>query len=391
MLESAEEASFRQEVRNFVATRLPDDIRAKVRMFQPLQKDDIGRWHRILNERGWGVPAWPEEFGGPGWTPTQRAIFDEEAALGGAPRLYPHVNMIGPVLQRFGTPAQQQRFLPKIRSMEEWWCQGYSEPGAGSDLASLKTRAQRTGDVYRVSGQKIWTSFALWADWMFCLVRTDSTGKPQQGISFLLIDMRSKGITVRPIRTLTGGDLTEVFLDDVEVPLENLVHQENDGWTVAKFLLGFERTTLAAVGLCKFMFNRTKELAAESGNGLLMEDPGFRRRLAAAEVDIIAHEWTLKRVLGSKAAAQGGAASSVLKIKASEIQQALAELLLECAGAGAMRDARSMKEKHSQPPAAGIFQSALLADLYLDIRKTTIFGGTSEVQKNIIAKSLLGL
>src|SRR5438552_11993447 len=261
--DSDEDRQFRNEVRAFVAARLPDDIRRKVLGFLRVEREDYVRWQRILFERGWGAPGWPVEWGGCGWNAVQRNIFDEECFSAGAPRQMPFgLSMIAPVLMKYGTPEQQARFLPRIVSMEDWWCQGYSEPGAGSDLASLKTRAERVGSNYVVTGQKIWTSFAQWANCMFALVRTDSSGKPQRGISLLLIPMDAKGIGVRPIKTLDGGhDINEVFLDAVEVPVENLVGVENDGWTIAKYLLGHERTTIAGLGMCKRLLRRLKEVA----------------------------------------------------------------------------------------------------------------------------------
>ncbi|MBI3935849.1 MAG: acyl-CoA dehydrogenase family protein [Betaproteobacteria bacterium] len=393
--ETAAEKRFRDEVRGFVQSKLPHDIRDKVLNFQSLEKNDIVRWHRILNAQGWGAPAWPKEYGGTGWTPLQRHIFDEECFLGGAPRYYSHVNMIGPVLQRFGTAAQKARFLPKIITMEEWWCQGYSEPGAGSDLASLNTRAERSGDKYIVNGQKIWTSYAHYADWMFCLVRTSATGKPQEGISFLLIDMKTPGITVRPIVGLNGGgDLNEVFFDNVEVPVGNLVHEENKGWSVAKYLLGFERAGHSFVGLCKLLLRRLKETAAaEKKHGKpLIDDPCFRHRIAQVEMNVLAHEWTLLRVLSLESARQApGPVFSVLKVRGSELLQELSELLMECAGPYALPYLPAALSAGWQGELPCPLRVHMLAAHYFDRRSMTIRGGTTEVQKNIIAGMILGL
>src|SRR5882762_909878 len=297
--ESPETQTFRVEVADFVAAHLPADIRAKVLGFLRIERQDYVRWQRILNERGWGAPSWPREHGGTGWNARQRSLFEEECFVAGAPRQMPFgLSMVGPVLQAFGSEQQQKRFLPRILTMEDWWCQGYSEPGAGSDLASLTTRAERRDDVYIVNGQKTWTSFAHWANWIFCLVRTRASGKPQEGISFVLIDMTSPGVRVKPIRTLDEGvDVNEVFLDDVAVPVANLVGEENRGWTIAKFLLGHERTTIAGIGMCKRLLVRLKELArSEPKRGrLLIQDPRFRDRIAKIEIDVRAHEWSLMR------------------------------------------------------------------------------------------------
>src|SRR5213595_926133 len=299
--DSPEELAFRQEVREFVASQLPDDIRRKVLGFLRVEREDYVRWQRILAARGWGAPGWPQEFGGCGWNAVQKNIFEEECFGAGAPRQMPFgLSMIGPVLMKYGTPAQRERLLPRIVSMDDWWCQGYSEPGAGSDLASLKTRAEKRGSHYVVTGQKIWTSFAQWADWMFALVRTDAAAKPQRGISMLLIPMDSRGISVRPIKTLDGGyDVNEVFLDGVEVPAQNLVGEENDGWTVAKYLLGHERTAIAGLGMCKRLLRRLKELARTRlrRGRPLVEDVRFRDKLATIEIEVMAHEWALARLM----------------------------------------------------------------------------------------------
>ena len=393
--ESPETQAFRAEAADFVAARLPPDIRAKVLGFLRIERQDYVRWQRILNERGWGAPGWPREHGGTGWNARQRSLFEEECFVAGAPRQMPFgLSMVGPVLQAFGSEQQQKRFLPRILTMEDWWCQGYSEPGAGSDLASVTTRAERRDDVYIVNGQKTWTSFAHWADWIFCLVRTRASGKPQEGISFLLIDMTSPGVRVNPIRTLDeGADVNEVFLDDVAVPVANLVGEENRGWTIAKFLLGHERTTIAGIGMCKRLLVRLKELArGEPKRGLpLIEDPRFRDRIVKVEIDIRAHEWSLMRASSLEQAGKSiGAEASILKIRGSEIQQELAQLLMECAGPYAIPYLpEALNAEFAGETADGRGLNALAAQ-YLDLRKVSIYGGTNEVQKNLIARALLG-
>ncbi|MCP1572914.1 alkylation response protein AidB-like acyl-CoA dehydrogenase [Herbaspirillum rubrisubalbicans] len=339
----------------------------------------------------------PREFGGAAWSAAQRNIFDEECFAAGAPRQMPFgLSMVAPVLQKFGTPAQQQRFLPRILWMEDWWCQGYSEPGAGSDLAALSTRAERSAEGhYLVNGQKIWTSFAQWADWIFCLVRTDASGRKQEGISFLLIDMATPGVSVRPIKTLDGGhDVNEVFFDNVKVPLENLVGEEHRGWSIAKYLLGHERTNIAGLGNCKRFMRRLKEIAAsERKHGKpLLHDPRFRDRIVKVEIDLIAHEWSLLRLIAAEEEGRApGPEASILKIRGSEIQQELTELLMECAGPYALPFvAEALEPGYSGDTAQGELLNAL-APHYLDWRKISIYGGATEVQKNIIAKMILGL
>jgi alkylation response protein AidB-like acyl-CoA dehydrogenase len=384
LTENCEDLAFRQEVRRFVRERLPAALREKAFRLRKPDKEELVAWHRLLQAQGWGAPAWPTQFGGTGWSVERQKIFDEEAMLAGAPRYVPQVNMIGPVLQRFGTPAQQQRFLARLVRLEDWWCQGYSEPEAGSDLASLRTSARRAGDKYFVTGQKIWTSTAPWADWMFALVRTSAEGRPNQGISFLLIDMRSPGVQTQWITGIDGsGTLAQVFLDEVEVPVENLVHRENEGWTVAKYLLGFERTGQASIGHCKFLLHLLERLAARErvGGGTAAADPAFGQRIADARIELMAHEWTLLRVLGSEP--QQPYVFSMLKNRGAEIQQLLIALMLECAGPGAPAPAPVPSHGDPLPDADDI------AAAYLDLRKLSIFAGTTEVQKNIIAKALL--
>jgi alkylation response protein AidB-like acyl-CoA dehydrogenase len=392
---SAEEEAFRHAVRGWLEANLPADIRAKVVGYQGLSKDDYVRWHKILAAQGWSVPHWPVEWGGTGWNVTQRYIYDEEFGLAGAPLLPPFgPNMCAAVLLRFGTPAQKQRFLPRIRAGDDFWVQGYSEPGAGSDLAALKTRADRVstneGDHYVVNGQKIWTTLGHYGDWIFCLVRTDFTAeKRQEGISFLLVDMKTPGITVRPLILMDGGhEVNEVFFDDVRVPVENLVHEENKGWTVAKYLLGHERMGSGAVGAAKREMAALRALAArELKNGRpLLEDPRFRDRLSRTEIELAALEITSMRFLDRmrRTGQPPGADVSMLKIRATEVQQMITELMMQAVGPLAA-------------PLAGVeggevdaFASRL-APRYCNYRKASIYAGSNEIQRNIIAKMTLGL
>ena len=380
----ATDQAFRQEVREFLDSSLPADLRKKVLHHGDLEKDDILRWQAILHKRGWAAPAWPKVFGGTGWSPVQRYIFDEETTAAGAPmQLAFGLMMVAPVIMAFGSIEQQTRFLPRILSGEDWWCQGYSEPGAGSDLASLRTRAERQGDRYLVNGHKTWNTLGQHADWIFCLVRTSTGERPQNGISFLLIDMKSPGVSVRPIRMLDGGhEINDVFFDDVEVPLANLVGEENKGWSYAKFLLGHERTGLNLVAHGKRMFRELKALAAEqTRNGRpLIQDQRFRDRLARVEIELAAHEITLLRVVSASAGKQGpGPEASILKIKGTEIVQTLTELVVMAGGElNAYADA---EVKAGGGPMGR----------YFNMRKLSIFGGANEIQKNIIAQMILGL
>jgi alkylation response protein AidB-like acyl-CoA dehydrogenase len=387
---SAEESAFRDEVRTWLTANLPADLRDKVVNYRELTKDDLLRWHRILAAKGWVAPEWPTEWGGTGWDVTQRYIFEEECGYVGAPPVIPFgLRMCAPVLFRFGTDAQKQRFLPRIYKGDDFWCQGYSEPGSGSDLASLKTRAVRQGDHYVVTGQKIWTTQAHFADWIFCLVRTDgSREKRQEGISFLLIDMKSPGITVRPIILMDGGhDVNEVFFDEVRVPVDNLVHEEGKGWTVAKHLLGYERMGTGRIGASKRELATLKTLAAaQTKDGKpLMDDPRFRDRLTRVEVELMALEITNLRFLDQlRSGRPPGAEVSLLKIKGTEIQQSLTELMMQSAGpfAQAFKPVDNMDFDHF---------TARLAARYCNMRKTTIYAGSNEIQRNIIAKATLGL
>jgi len=391
---TAEERAFREKVRAFANDRLPRDIREKVLKHQRLHREDYVRWHCILDDQGWGAPTWPEEFGGTGWNAIERLIFEVECFKAGAPRLLPFgLSMIGPVLMKYGSAELQQRFLPRIIRVEDWWCQGYSEPGSGSDLASLKTRAELDGDHYVVNGQKTWTTLAQYADWMFCLVRTNPEGKAQRGISMLLIDMRSPGVTVRPIRTLDGGhDVNEVWLEDVRVPVANRVGEEGQGWTYAKYLLGHERTGIAGLGHCHRELNILKEMAANTSRQgrPILEDSRMRDRISRIEVDIMALEMLLLRVAAARGDAPGPEAS-VLKIRGSEIQQDLAMLQMEIAGPDAWPYDPDWMEAEASFQGPGPDMAAAAGAGYADMRKTSIYGGTTEVQKGIIARMMLGL
>lgn len=364
------ERAFRNEVRSFIAERLPEDIREKVRAGASLEKDDYVRWQRILYERGWNGSRWPREYGGPGWSPVQQHIFEEELAYGWTPRTITFgLNMLAPILMQFGNDAQRERFLPRILRSEDWWCQGYSEPGSGSDLASLQTRAERRGDGYVVNGTKTWITFAQYADWIFALVRTDPNAKKHAGISFLLIDMRSPGVSVRPIVTLDGGsEINEVHFENVEVPLENLVGEENKGWTYAVFLLEHERTGTAGIARCRLQLASLREVIARER----LQSRRLMERIASVEIELDALAFTELRTLAAESAGvRPGPESSILKIKGTEIQQALTELALDAVGPYA--------------------SSRTYAAAYFNYRKTSIYAGSNEIQKNIIAKRILGL
>jgi alkylation response protein AidB-like acyl-CoA dehydrogenase len=391
-----EELGFREEVRAFLSESLPAGTRRAVLEGLHVSPEETVGWQRILHRKGWGGPNWPREFGGTGWDPVRQYIFEEESAAAGAPRLLPFgLKMVGPVIMRFGNAAQQKRHLPRILSGEDWWCQGYSEPGAGSDLASLKTLAERRGDHYLVNGQKTWITLAQHANWIFCLVRTDRAAKAQAGISFLLVDMTAKGVTVRPITMLDGGhEVNEVWLEDVEVPVENLVGEENKGWTYAKFLLGHERANIAGIGAAKRELARLKRIAGlEQKHGRpLARDPFFAARLAQVEIELMALEITNLRVLSAEAERRApGPEASLLKIKGTEIQQAITELLVQAVGPGALPFRTEALSPAFAGPAVGPEYAAPLAATYCNMRKASIYGGSNEIQKNIITQMILGL
>ncbi len=391
-----EEQAFRAQARRFIDENLPADIRDKVHGGKRLNKDDFLRWHKILHKQGWIAPGWPVEFGGAGWNAVQQHIFDEECADADAPLIIPFgLRMVAPVIMAFGNPGQQKYFLPKILSGEHWWCQGYSEPGAGSDLASLKTPAERRGDHYIVNGQKTWNTLGQYADWIFCLVRTSSEGRQQEGISFLLIDMQSPGITVRPIVMLDGEhEINEVWFENVKVPNENLIGQENKGWTYAKFLLGHERTGIAGVGRSKRALKHLKEIARRevSGGRPLIEDARFRDKIAQVELELMALEITNLRVISAEREQRApGPEASILKIKGSEIQQVLSELAMQAVGHYSLPYVHEALDAGWQGTPVGADYCAPLAGHYFNLRKTTIYGGSNEIQKNIISQMILGL
>ncbi len=387
---SPEEQAFRTEARAWVDANLPADIAERTKTGKWHSMSDIQRWTQILGKRGWVGVSWPKEYGGPGWSPVQKHLFDEACALAGAPRTIPFGPvMVAPVIMAFGTEAQKKRHLPGIMNGTVSWCQGYSEPGAGSDLASLKTRAQRRGDTYLVNGQKTWTSFAHHSDWIFCLVRTSTEGRPQAGISFLLIDMQSPGITIRPIITMDGHHvLNEVFFDDVVVSAENLVGEENKGWTYAKYLLAHERTFVASVPRAKFELQRLKQIAQVEG---LWSDLRFRDQIALLEVDIVALEVMVLRALSAEQNNRPALdVTGLLKIAGSQIEQRYTELMMLAAGPDAIPFIREATQAGWQ---AGCVNGAYVASLvasYFNARKTTIYGGSNEVQRNIVAQSVLG-
>ena len=395
---SPEDNAFRLEVRTFIAENYPRALREKQERDETLSKEDYLSWHRILAQKGWAVPSWPVELGGTGWTPTQKYIWSEEQARADTIGILPFgVSMLAPVLYTFGTEEQKQRFLPGVRDGLVWWCQGYSEPGSGSDLASLKTRAERvTGDdgkeYYIVNGQKTWTTLGQHADWGFFLVRTDPTAKIQEGISFLLIDMKSPGIEVRRITTLEGGhEVNEVWLENVKVPVENRVFEENKGWTCAKFLLAHERSGIAGVARSKRGVEKIREMAAAELNDdgtPLIQDASFKRKVAELEIDLTALEFTELRTLAAESAGKGpGPESSLLKIKGTEIQQRLTELALEASGHYSSPYLRDAGDNARIGPEYAVGR----AGAYFNTRKTSIYGGSNEIQRNIIAKMVLGL
>ncbi|MEE6178607.1 acyl-CoA dehydrogenase family protein [Mycobacterium sp. 050134] len=379
-----EEAAFRDELRTFYTTQIPEELRVAVREGAPVTKEHIVTSHKILHEHGLAVPNWPVEWGGKDWTPTQFQLWADEMQLACVPEpLNFNTKMVGPVIAEFGSREIKERFLPPTASIDIWWCQGFSEPEAGSDLASLRTTAVRDGDSYVVNGQKTWTTLGQYADWIFCLVRTDPQApKRQAGISFLLIDMETPGITLRPIKLIDGGfEVNEVFFEDVRVPANQLVGQENQGWAYAKFLLGNERTGIAGVGRTKVKLAEVKKHAAQTG---LLEDPLFAARLAEAENEILALELTQSRVTTDSTGGKPNPASSVLKMRGSQLQQLATELMVEVAGPDALPvdgDGAIASPEWAQSS----------APRYLNYRKTSIYGGSNEVQRNIIASTILGL
>ena len=388
---TTEEENFRQEVRTWVHAHLPKDIAHKVHNALHLTRDDMQNWAKILGKKGWLGHAWPTQFGGPGWNAVQKHLFEEECALAGAPRVVPFGPvMVAPVIMAYGSPEQQKRHLPGIASGDVWWSQGYSEPGAGSDLASLKCKAERVGDKFIVNGQKTWTTLGQYGEWIFCLVRTSNEGKPQTGISFLLIDMASKGVSVRPIKLLDGEcEVNEVWFDNVEVPAENLVGEENKGWNYAKYLLAHERTNIADVNRSKRELERLKKIAKLEG---VYNDTRFKDEIAKLEVDVVALEMMVLRVLSAeKAGKQSLDIAGLLKIRGSEIQQRYSELMMLAAGPYAIPLLHEAMEAGWQGDYPGsAVHCAPLASTYFNMRKTTIYGGSNEVQRNIVSQFVLG-
>ncbi|MBK6869548.1 MAG: acyl-CoA dehydrogenase family protein [Burkholderiales bacterium] len=397
---TSEELKFRDEIRDWVKGALPTAISDKVHKAQRLTRDDMQTWAKILGAKGWLGYGWPAQFGGPGWTAVQKHLFEEELAMAGAPRIVPFGPvMVAPVIMAYGNKAQQERFLPGIASGEVWWSQGYSEPGSGSDLASVRTKAERRGDKYIVNGQKTWTTLGQYGDWMFNLVRTSNEGKPQTGISFLLIDMKSPGVSVRPIKLLDGEvEVNDVFFDNVEVPVENLIGEENKGWTYAKHLLSHERTNIADVNRAKRELERLKRIAKAEG---VYDDLRFRDQIALLEVDIVALEMMVLRVLSMEKSGKNPLdIAGLLKIKGSEIQQRYTELMMLAAGPYSLpfiEEAMEAGWQGDQAAAAGLqgfpggeVNNAPLASNYFNYRKTTIYGGSNEVQRNIVAQTVLG-
>ena len=387
-----EEEAFRLEVREFVKTRLPADIKRKVELGLRLEHEDYVTWFRILESRGWLTPSWPVAHGGPGWNHVQKYIFDEETLLGGAPRIIASgIQMLGPVLIAFGTEEQKRKYLPDIRQSNTWWAQGFSEPGAGSDLAAVRTTAvlEPDGKHFVVNGHKVWTSYAHWCSMMFALVRTDpDASKPQEGISFLLIDMNSPGLTVRPIRMLEGGtDLNECYLDNVRVPVENLVGELHKGWGYGKFLLGHERTGIAGIGSCKQQLARARQVAQQQGLG---DDPLLQARLAQFEAELMALEFTALRLLSpNQQSRTPGVEASMLKVRGTELRQAIYETLVDIAGPEAVPFSLAAQQLEHLDEAAVDESLVALAANCLDARKVTIYGGTNEVQRNLIARATL--
>jgi alkylation response protein AidB-like acyl-CoA dehydrogenase len=379
-----EELAFRDQLRTFFTTQIPAEIREHTRRGLHLNNDHIVTSQRILNANGLAVPNWPVEWGGQDWTPTQMQIWSDEMQLASVPEpLTFNATMVGPVIAEFGSQEIKERFLPQTANLDIWWCQGFSEPEAGSDLASLRTTATRDGDTYVVNGQKTWTTLGQYADWIFCLVRTDPQApKKQAGISFLLIDMSTPGVTLRPIKLIDGSfEVNEVFFDDVRVPADQLVGQENQGWTYAKFLLGNERNGIAGVGRTKVKLAEAKKHATETG---ILDDPLFAARFAELENELLALELTQSRVVSDSADGQPNPASSVLKLRGSQLQQLATELLVEIAGADALP-----YEVGDDIASPGWAQ--LSAPTYLNYRKTSIYGGSNEIQRTIIASTILGL
>ena len=391
-----EDNKFRKEIKGFIKSNLSEEVLKRASNGGKYTKDEIVNWQKALYKKGMFASNWPKDYGGCDWTPMQRYIFDQETAFANTPQIVPFgVTMVGPVIIKFGTSIQKEKYLPKILNSEHWWCQGYSEPGSGSDLASLQTKAVSEGNNYIVNGTKTWTTLAQYSDWMFCLVRTNTKSKPQEGISFLLIDMSSKGIKVEPIITLDGShEINTVYLEDVVVPKDNLIYEENKGWTVAKYLLSHERTSIAQVARSKSAIKKLKNIASQETylNSPLINNVRFRDKLTKLEMDMHALEYSELRILSDEAkGAAPGAEASFLKIRGSELQQKISELTLEAVGTfGIVKSNESNIEKTNEYFPGPEYANNVGAD-YLNLRKTTIYGGSNEIQKNILSKMVLGL
>lgn len=394
---TAEELAFQEEVREFLQNEFPRELKEKVDANIRLSKEELVRWQKILYKKGWVAPNWPEEYGGTGWTPTQKYIFANEMGRIGAPEPVPFgLKMVAPVIMTYGTEEQKQRFLPDILESNVWWCQGYSEPNAGSDLASLKTTAVRDGDEYIVNGSKTWNTYGQYADWIFCLVRTDNTAKKQEGISFLLIDMKSPGITLKPIVLLDGhAEVNEVFFDEVRVPAENLIGEENKGWTYAKLLLTHERTGIAQVPRSKRRLAALKRTAAQTDDGFggsMADNPAFKQKLAEVEIQLQALEYSDLRTLAALSVGKApGPESSILKIVGTELAQQMDEMFVQLAGYHCLPFVPDQFEEGFQGQYIGPGTTASTALTYFNNRKLSIFGGSNEIQRNIICKAVLGL
>ncbi len=391
-----EDLIFREEVKCFIRDNLSSSIQKRISNGGTYTKEETVKWQKALYKNGWFAYNWPNSYGGCEWTPMQKYIFDQETALAHTPQIIPFgVTMVGPVLIEYGTEEQKKKFLPKILNSDHWWCQGYSEPGAGSDLASLKTKAVSQGNNYIVNGTKTWTTLAQHADWMFCLVRTENTKKPQEGISFILIDMNSKGITVDPIITLDDShEINTVYLEDVVVPKENLIYEENKGWTVAKYLLSHERTSIAQVARSKSAIKKLKNIASleTRGNKPLLQSQRFRDKLTELEIDLHALEYTELRIISEEVKGTApGPEASFLKIRGSELQQKISELTLEAVGAFGLISSNSFSTNNTNEYFPGPEYANNVGPEYLNLRKTTIYGGSNEIQKNILTKMVLGL
>jgi pimeloyl-CoA dehydrogenase large subunit len=392
-----EENAFRDEMRTFFRENIAAEIRRRGESGRHLTRDEYVACQRIMNQAGIAVPHWPVQYGGRDWSPIKLYIYNEVMQSENVPSpLAFNTAMVGPVIAAFGTEAQKAHYLPRIANIDDWWCQGFSEPGAGSDLANLKTRAVRDGDQWVINGQKTWTTLAQWADWIFVLARTNPEArKPQEGISFLLVDMKTPGVTVRPIQLIDGDhEVNEVFFDDVRIPAENLVGTEHRGWDCAKFLLGNERSNIARIGASKARLRRIRELAAKvpAGDGALWDDAAFRHKVAAVEIELKALEMTQLRVVAAERdhGNKPNPASSILKIKGSEIQQATTELALDLAGPFALAYHDLEPEDGANDLPDGFDWADTAAPDYFNYRKVSIYGGSNEIQRNIIAKAVLG-